>query len=74
MGLNATTFSETPLFSVADNSWSIRMVLVLLTESIYSADANGFTAAGIVKIFSGTGTELKTVSVGMGPNGFYANN
>ena len=74
MGLNATTFSETPLFSVADNSWSTLYGFSVIDGKIYSADANGFTAAGIVKIFSATGTELKTVSVGMGPNSFYANN
>ena len=74
MALNATTFSETPLFSVSDNSWSTFYGFNVIDGKIYSADANGFTAAGIVKIFSATGTELKTVSVGMGPNSFYANN
>ena len=74
MALNATTFSETPLFSVIDNSWSTFYGFNVIDGKIYSADANGFTAAGIVKIFSATGTELKTVSVGMGPNSFYANN
>ncbi|UFH46253.1 hypothetical protein LNP27_14175 [Flavobacterium galactosidilyticum] len=74
MALNATTFSETPLFSVSDNSWSTFYGFNVIDGKIYSADANGFTAAGIVKIFSATGTELKTVSVGMGPNSFYSNN
>ena len=74
MALNATTFSETPLFSVSDNSWSTFYGFNVIDGKIYSADANGFTAAGIVKIFSVTGTELKTVSVGIGPNSFYSNN
>ncbi len=74
MALNATTFSETPLFSVIDNSWSTFYGFNVIDGKIYSADANGFTAAGIVKIFSVTGTELKTVSVGIGPNSFYSNN
>ena len=74
MALNATSFSETPLFSVANNDFSTFYGFNVIDGKIYSADANGFTAAGVVKIYSATGTELKTVSVGMGPNSFYANN
>ena len=74
MDLKATTFSETPLFSVADNSWSTFYGFSVIDGKIYSADANAFTAAGIVKIYSATGTELKSVSVGLGPNSFYSNN
>ena len=74
MALTAITFSETPLFSVTDNSWSTFYGFSVIDGKIYSADANAFTAAGIVKIYSSTGTELKTVTVGMGPNSFYANN
>ena len=74
MALNATTFSETPLFSVTDNSWSTFYGFGVIDGKVYSADANGFTGAGIVKVLSTTGTELKTVAVGMGPNGFYSNN
>jgi hypothetical protein len=73
MGLNATAFSETPLFSVADNSFSTFYGFNVIDGKIYSADANAFTAAGIVKIYTITGTELKTVSVGLGPNSFYSN-
>jgi YVTN family beta-propeller protein len=74
MALNATTFSETPLFSVADNSWSTLYGFNVINGKVYTADANGFTAAGIVKISTTTGTELKTVAAGMGPNSFYSNN
>ena len=74
MALNATTFSETPLFTVADNSWSTLYGFNVINGKVYTADANGFTAAGIVKISTTTGTELKTVSAGMGPNSFYSNN
>ncbi|WP_413999076.1 hypothetical protein ACMDB5_00440 [Flavobacterium sp. W1B] len=74
MALNATTFSETPLFSVTDNSWSTFYGFGVINDKIYSGDANGFTAGGIVKILSTTGAELKTVTVGKGPNGFYSNN
>ncbi|MEC5166200.1 hypothetical protein RCH18_001936 [Flavobacterium sp. PL11] len=73
VGLNATAFSETPLFSVADNSFSTFYGFNVIDGKIYSADANAFTAAGIVKIYTITGTELKTVSVGLGPNSFYSN-
>ena len=74
MALNATTFSETPLFSVADNNFSTFYGFNVIDGKIYSADANGFTADGVVKIFTTTGTELKTITVGRGPNSFYANN
>ncbi|NGY38501.1 hypothetical protein FQU23_013385 [Flavobacterium sp. XN-5] len=74
MALNATTFSETPLFSVADNSWSTLYGFNVIDGKVYTADANGFTAAGIVKISTTTGAELKTVAAGMGPNSFYSNN
>ena len=74
MALNATSFSETPLFSVADNNFSTFYGFNVIDGKIYSADANGFTGAGIVKIYSATGSELKTVTVGMGPNSFYTNN
>ena len=74
MALNATTFNETPLFSVADNSFSTFYGFSVIDGKIYSADANGFTGDGVVKIFTTTGTELKTVTVGRGPNSFYSNN
>lgn len=73
MDLNATSFTETPLFSVSDNSFSTFYGFGVIDNKIYSADANGFTADGIVTVYSATGTVLKTVNVGMGPNGFYAN-
>ena len=74
MALNAATFSEAPLFSVADNSFSTFYGFNVIDGKIYSADANGFTGDGVVKIFTTTGTELKTVTVGRGPNSFYSNN
>ena len=74
MALNATTFNETPLFSVVDNNFSTLYGFSVIGNKIYTADANGFTAAGTAKVFSNTGTELKSVTVGLGPNSFYANN
>ncbi|CAD0008291.1 YncE family protein [Flavobacterium chungangense] len=71
---NATAFSNTPLFSVTDNSWSTFYGFGVIDGKIYSGDANGFTADGIVTVYSTTGTALKTLTVGIGPNGFYSNN
>lgn len=74
MSLTATSFSETPLFSVTDNSWSTFYGFGAIDGNIYSGDANAFSADGIVTVYSSTGTVLKTVTAGMGPNGFYSNN
>ena len=74
MALNATTFSETPLFSIPDGGYFTFYGFNVIDGKIYSANVNAFKAAGEVKIYSATGTELKTVTVGMGPNSFYANN
>lgn len=72
--LNATTFSDKALFSVKDSSWSTFYGFGVIDGKIYSGDANGFTADGTVTVYSSTGTLLKTLTVGRGPNGFYANN
>jgi YVTN family beta-propeller protein len=72
--LNATTFSDKALLSVKDSSWSTFYGFGVIDGKIYSADANGFTADGTVTVYSSTGTLLKTLTVGKGPNGFYSNN
>ncbi|MGA9639534.1 YncE family protein [Flavobacterium sp.] len=74
MDLVATSFNETPLFSVTDNSWSTLYGFGVIKDQIYTADASGFTADGVVTVYSSAGVILKTVSVGLGPNSFYANN
>ncbi|MEO8535734.1 MAG: DUF5074 domain-containing protein [Flavobacterium sp.] len=74
MNLTATSFSETPLFSVKDNSWSTFYGFGVIDGKIYSGDANAFTSDGTVIIYSSTGAVLKTLTVGRGPNGFYSNN
>lgn len=74
MDLAATTFSETPLFSVTDSSWSTFYGFGVIDGKIYSGDANAFTKDGTVTVYSSTGTVLKTLTVGFGPNGFYSNN
>lgn len=74
MNLNAASFTETPLFSVTDNSFSTFYGFGVIDGRIYSGDANGFSQDGIVTVYSSTGTVLKTLTVGRGPNGFYPNN
>lgn len=74
MDLTATTFTDTPLFNVTANSWSTLYGFAAIDGKIYTADAAGFINDGKVVVYSATGEALKTVEVGMGPNGFYANN
>lgn len=74
MNLNAASFTETPLFSVTDNSFSTLYGFGVIDGKIYTSDANGFSQDGIVTVYSSTGTVLKTVTAGKGPNGFYSNN
>jgi YVTN family beta-propeller protein len=74
MDLNATSFTETPSFSVTDNGWSTFYGFGVIDGKVYSADVNGFTTDGTVTVYSPTGTVLKTVTTGRGPNGFYSNN
>ncbi|WP_289662712.1 YncE family protein [Flavobacterium panacagri] len=74
MNLSATAFSDKALFSVADNDWSTFYGFGVIDGKIYSGAANGFTADGTVTVYSSTGAVLKTVTAGLGPNGFYSNN
>jgi YVTN family beta-propeller protein len=74
MDLSATTFSTTPIFTTTYAQYSTFYGFGVIDGKIYSGNANGFTADGIVTVYSTTGTLLKTLTVGMGPNGFYSNN
>jgi YVTN family beta-propeller protein len=74
ISLTATSFSDKALFSVTDNSWSTFYGFGVIDGKIYSGDANAFTKDGTVTIYTPTGTVLKTLTVGLGPNGFYSNN
>ncbi|RUT68910.1 hypothetical protein D0817_18575 [Flavobacterium cupreum] len=74
INLAATGFSDTALFSVKDNSWSTFYGFGVIDGKIYSGDANAFTSDGTVTVYSSTGAVLKTLTVGVGPNGFYSNN
>ncbi|MEO7977432.1 DUF5074 domain-containing protein [Flavobacterium sp.] len=74
MDLNAASFSTTPIFSTTYVQYSTFYGFGVIDGKIYSGNANGFTKDGIVTVYSSTGTVLKTVNVGIGPNGFYSNN
>ena len=74
ISLTATTFSDKALFSVKDSSWSTFYGFGVIDGKIYSGDANAFTSDGTVTVYSSTGTALKTLTAGKGPNGFYSNN
>lgn len=73
MDLNATTFSTTPIFTTTYVQYSTFYGFGVIDGKIYSGNANGFSADGIVTVYSSTGTVLKTLTVGRGPNGFYSN-
>lgn len=73
MPITATNFNQLPLFSVADNNFSTFYGFAVIDDFIFSADANGFTQDGIMKIYSPNGTTLKTFNTKVGPNGFYLN-
>ena len=73
MPITATSFNELPLFSVADNNFSTFYGFAVIDGYIFSADANGFTQDGIMKIYSTGGATLKTFNTKVGPNGFYLN-
>jgi YVTN family beta-propeller protein len=72
--INASNFSETPLLTVAYTAYSTFYGFGVIDGKIYSGDAKGFTQNGVVTVYSTSGTVLKTVTVGSGPNGFYSNN
>jgi len=74
INLTATAFSDKALFSVKDSSWSTFYGFGVIDGKIYSGDANAFTSDGTVTVYSSTGTVLKTLTAGKGPNGFYSNN
>lgn len=74
INLTATAFSDKALFSVKDSSWSTFYGFGVIDGKIYSGDANAFTSDGTVTVYSSTGTALKTLTAGKGPNGFYSNN
>lgn len=73
MSIDATVITPLPLFSVADNGFSTFYGFAAIDGYIFSADANGFTQDGVMKIYSVNGTTLKTFNTKVGPSGFYLN-
>ncbi len=74
VGLNETTISETPLFTVADNDFSTFYGFAAINGRIYVSDAKGFVARSQVTIFNATGAILVQKETEIGTNGFYLNN
>ena len=74
VGLNETTVSETPIFTVADNDFSTFYGFAAINGRIYVSDAKGFVARSQVTVFSTTGAILVQKETGIGTNGFYLNN
>ena len=73
MSTESTSFTQLPLFSVANNGFSTFYGFAVIDGYIFSADANGFTQDGVMKIFNINGNTLKTFNTKVGPNGFYLN-
>ena len=73
MPIVSSNFNVLPLFSVADNNFSTFYGFAVINGYIFSADANGFTQNGILKIYTANGLVLKTYNTKIGPNGFYLN-
>ena len=73
MPIQATSFTNLPLFSVADNGFSTFYGFAVIDGFVFSADANGFTQDGTMKIYNVNGAVLKTFNTKVGPNGFYFN-
>lgn len=68
--LNATTISETPLFT---SGATTLYGFAVEDDKIYVADAKDFASSGRVFIYSTTGALQKEFPVGLNPNGFYFN-
>lgn len=73
MPIVGSNFNTLPLFSVADNDFSTFYGFAVINGYVLSADANGFTQNGILKIYTAAGLVLKTYNTKIGPNGFFLN-
>lgn len=70
LALDATTVSETPLFT---SGATTLYGFAVEDNKIFVADAKDFNSAGQVFVYSTTGTLQKDFTVGLIPNGFYFN-
>lgn len=74
MQINATTAPASPLFSYSSTSADgVMYGFAVKDDTIYIADAGDFASNSKVYTYSTSGTLLKTITVGVGPNGFYFN-
>lgn len=74
MNLNATAAPSSPLFTYESDSEYGRMYGFAVNDNkIYVADGGDFASDSEIYVYSTTGTLLNTITVGVGPNGFYFN-
>lgn len=75
MDITASAASTTPILTYSSTSAYGKMYgFSVNNDNIYIADGGDFTANSNAYIYSLTGTLKKTLTVGVGPNGFYFNN
>ncbi len=75
MNSNAASAPTDPLFSYEPASpWSAMYGFAVEDGKIYVAEAGDFSSDSEIYIYSLTGSLLKTIPVGVAPNGFYFNN
>lgn len=73
MDMNATVTPTTPLITATGGQYSVLYGFNVINGSIYTSDANGFTADSKVTVYSTTGSVIKTFDAGRGTNGFSLN-
>ncbi|TPD73367.1 DUF5074 domain-containing protein [Flavobacterium microcysteis] len=74
MAINATVAPSTPLLTYQSQSQDGRMYGFAVNDGkIYIADGGDFASDSKAYIYSTTGSLLRTITVGVGPNGFYFN-
>lgn len=73
MDIASSETPKTPIITVTNNSFSTLYGFNVINDKIYTSDANGFTAASKISVYSLGGVLLKKYEAGMGANGFYKN-
>lgn len=75
MSVGATSTPSTPLVTATESApYSGLYGFDVFDGKIFTADANGFTAASTVTVYdSNSGAKVKSFDAGIGTNGFYKN-
>lgn len=73
MSTSASSVPASPLITVPDNSFSTLYGFSVMDGKIFTSDANGFSGASKISVYSTSGALLKTFEAGKGTNGFYNN-